>query len=120
MDPGDLDHREEVDREFRETRANPSAFLQPADRLRDDAATPVGPPVEDGSVVTPALLDFLARDQRLEAVLSKPVAHPAFAVALAAHQSLRQLAWASLHLWDQDLVHPRLNVRRLVHLAGAP
>jgi hypothetical protein len=66
----------------------------------------------------PQLFVFLARDQRLDAVLSKPVPHAVVAVALVARQSLRPLAWPSQRLRDRDLVHHRLNARRLVRPAG--
>ena len=53
MDHRELHHGEEVDGEFLEPRADPMAFLQPADRLLDDAAAFVGLLVEDGSAVVP-------------------------------------------------------------------
>ncbi len=49
MDHCELHHREEVDGEFLEPRADSPAFLQPADRLLDDAAALVGLLVEDVS-----------------------------------------------------------------------
>lgn len=119
MDHCELHHREEVNGEFLKPRADPTAFLQPADRLLDDAAAPVGLLVEDGTAVVPQLLVFPSRDQRLDAVLPKPVPHTVVAVAFVARQSLWPLAWPSNRLRDSDLIHHRLDARRFVRLTGS-
>jgi hypothetical protein len=92
LDHCKLHHREEVDGEFLKPRTDPTAFLQPANRLFDDAATLVALLVEDGSAIMPKLLVFPARDQRLDAALPKPAPHAVVAVAFVTRQSLWPLA----------------------------
>ena len=114
-----LHHREEVDGEFLEPRADAAAFLQRADGLLDDAATPVGMLVKDGSAVMPEFLVFLAGDQRLYAVYPKPILHSVLAVTLVTRQSLWSLTTPPQRLRDGDPIHDRLAARRLVRLAGS-
>lgn len=64
------------------------------------------------------LLVFPAWDQRLDAVLPKPIPHAVVAVALIARQLLWPFAWSSQRLRDGNLIHHRLNARRFVRLPG--
>lgn len=118
MDHCELHNREEGDGELVEPRTNPTAFFQPADRLLEDAATPVGLLVEDGSAVMPELLVFRARDQQLDAALPKLVPRTVVAVDCVTSQSLCLLMWPPCRLRDSDLIHHRLDVSRFRRLAG--
>lgn len=118
MDHCELHNREEGDGELLEPLANATAFLQPADRLLADAATPVGLPVEDGSAVMSALLVFRARNQRLDAALPKLVPHTVVAVAFVTSQSLWPLAWPPCRPRNCDLIHHRLDACGFPRLPG--
>lgn len=70
----------------------------------------------------PSCLSFLfslSRDQRLDPVLPKPVSHAIVAGAFVARQSLWPLAWPSQRLRDSNLIHHRLDARRVVRLSSS-
>src|SRR5439155_7205596 len=81
FDEGQMNHRQEVHRQFLESCAQPPTLLEPAHALLDHTATPVQGAIETMPAVVGVLV-FAARDHRLDGMLPQPVADPLIAVPL--------------------------------------
>lgn len=112
-----MQHAQEVNREFLESRCDTPQFFEPADALFDDMALPVGFLVKNHVRIVSCLFVFLVRNHRLDSLLSEPVADRVAAVALVPGQ-LFGFATPSMFSAGNEPRHHRLQPLLLADLAG--